>query len=336
MLKLEYLYENYDLAKYALENWEYDADTLDEYLQYFRISSNAIYPFSWQGNRRYLRLSPASEKLENNLKGELEFLCYLQNRNYPAVVPIASKTGELVVTLDSAWGRYYASAFMGVDGVPIEDTDCNDHILFAYGQALGQLHVLSSDYNKLAREARCVCDSPENRKWTYCDALLWIEEMLEEYHAPEKMLAELYDVRQALNGLSQTKDTFGLVHYDFEPDNVFWDENNCCCRAIDFEDGMYHFFLVDLEQALDALMETIPADRQAAAKDAFLRGYQSEKTLEPDYAEKRKLMRRFCDLYSYARLIRCVAGQYPNEPDWMIELRKKLQRKIEKLEKGCR
>ena len=322
MLKLKYLYENYDLAKFALENWKYDTDTLDDYLQHFRISSNAVYPFLWQGNMRFLRLSPVSEKVENNLKGELEFLCYLQNRSYPAVIPVASNSGEYVVTLDSIWGKYYASVFMGVEGISIEDTDCNDHILFAYGKALGQLHILSAEY------------SPENRKWTYLDALLWIGKALEKYHAPDKMLVELNKVRQALNELPQTGDTFGLIHYDFEPDNVFWDENNQCCIAIDFEDGMYHFFLVDLEQALDALLENIPADRQSIAKSTFLRGYQSIKTLEPDYANKLKLMRRFCNLYSYARLIRCVADKYSNEPDWMVTLRKKLNRKIELLESG--
>ena len=320
MLKLKYLYENYDLAKFALKNWKYDTETLDEYLQHFRISSNAVYPFLWQGNMRFLRLSPVSEKMGTNLKGELEFLCYLQNRNYPAVIPVASKSGELVVTLDSIWGKYYASVFKGVDGISIEDTDCNDHILFAYGQALGQLHVLSAEY------------SPETRKWTYRDALVWIGKVLEEYRAPDKMSAELDDVRQALNALPQTGDTFGLIHYDFEPDNVFWDENSRRCTTIDFEDGMYHFFLVDLEQALDALLENIPADRQANAKNTFLRGYQSVKTLQPDYAEKLKLMRRFCNLYSYARLIRCVAEEYSDEPDWMVRLRKKLQWKIELLE----
>ena len=45
MLKLKYLYENYDLAKSALKNWEYDTETLDDCLQHFRISSNAVYPF---------------------------------------------------------------------------------------------------------------------------------------------------------------------------------------------------------------------------------------------------------------------------------------------------
>ena len=256
MLKLKYLYENYDLAKFALKNWEYDTETLGDCLQHFRISSNAVYPFLWQGNMRFLRLSPASEKIENNLKGKLEFLCYLQRRNYPVVIPVASNSGELVVTLDSIWGKYYASVFKGADGISIEDTDCNDHIVYAYGKALGQLHILSAEY------------SPKIRKWTYRDVLLWIGKTLEKYHAPNKMLVELEEVQQALDVLPQTNDSFGLVHYDFEPDN----------------------------------------------------------------AEKLKLMRRFCNLYSYARLIRCIDEEYPDEPDWMVRLREKLHGKIVFLE----
>ena len=322
MLKLKYLYENYDLAKYALKNWEYDTETLGDCLQHFRISSNAVYPFLWQGNMRFLRLSPATEKMEDNLKGEMDFLCYLQSRSYPAVIPVTSNSGELVITLDSVWGKYYASVFKGIDGIPIEDTECNESIVYAYGKALGQLHMLSAEY------------SPEIRKWTYRDVLLWIGKTLETYHAPNKMLVELAEVQQALDMLPQTKDSFGLVHYDFEPDNVFWDETRQCCTVIDFEDGMYHFFLLDLEQALDALLENIPADRKSITKASFLRGYQSVKMLEPDYAEKLKLMRRFCNLYSYARLIRCIDEEYPNEPDWMVRLREKLHRKIVFLENG--
>ena len=174
--------------------------------------------------------------------------------------------------------------------------------------------------------------TPKIRKWTYRDVLLWIGKTLEKYHAPNKMLVELEGVQQALDVLPQTNASFGLVHYDFEPDNVFWDENRQCCTVIDFEDGMYHFFLLDLEQALDALLENIPAERKLIAKTTFLRGYQSVKMLEPDYAEKLKLMRRFCNLYSYARLIRCVDEKYPNEPDWMVKLREKLHSKMVFLE----
>lgn len=62
MLKLKYLFENYDLAKEALENWEHDHDPHDKMLSQFRISSNAIYPFCQNGEVCFLRLAPCDEK----------------------------------------------------------------------------------------------------------------------------------------------------------------------------------------------------------------------------------------------------------------------------------
>ena len=54
-----------------------------------------------------------------------------------------------------------------------------------------------------------------------------------------------------------------------------------------------------------------------------------------DAQDSLKLMRQFCNLYSYARLIHCVAEEYANEPDWMISLREKLHWKMELLENGA-
>lgn len=45
MLKLKYLFENFALAKECIELYEYNKETLDEMVRFFRISSNAIYPF---------------------------------------------------------------------------------------------------------------------------------------------------------------------------------------------------------------------------------------------------------------------------------------------------
>ena len=79
MLQLKYMFENYELAKHALTNWNHDEESLDAYLKYFRISSNAIYPFKGCGKRCFLRLAPVEEKQEENLRGELAFLQYLQD-----------------------------------------------------------------------------------------------------------------------------------------------------------------------------------------------------------------------------------------------------------------
>lgn len=48
MLKLKYLFQHHDLAEMILKNWNYDPESLDMF-QYYRISSNAVYPFRDQG-----------------------------------------------------------------------------------------------------------------------------------------------------------------------------------------------------------------------------------------------------------------------------------------------
>ena len=40
------------------------------------------------------------------------------------------------------------------------------------------------------------------------------------------------------------------------------------------------------------------------------------------------------DLYSYVRLIRCVAEEISDEPDWMASLRERFHGKSELLESG--
>lgn len=341
MLKLKYMFENFELARLALEHWEHDSEYLDEYLKYFRISSNAVYPFSVRGKRHFLRLSPVEEKQKENLVGELEFLQYVRNAGYPAMKPVEAKNGEVLLTLDTEWGSYYASVFEGVPGTCIEDTDYREEVMLAYGKALGWLHQLSKEY------------MPMQKKWSYREALVWVRKVLEEHLASvtckeqeaekdkerkqsvtlEKMLAEAEQVEQELSGLECTKETFGLVHYDFEPDNVFYIKEDGSCHVIDFEDGMYHFFLVDVEQVLDALCGELEGEALAQAKKYFLQGYESEKALEPDFEQKLPLMRRFCNLYSYARLIHCLAEEVPESPEWMVKLRNILTRKVKYLEK---
>lgn len=320
MLKLNYMFENFELAKYALENWDYDEDTLDEYLKYFRISSNAVYPFETQGKRCFLRLAPAEEKQKENLEGELEFLQYLNKKGYNAMKPVVSKSGSALVTLDTRWGAYYASVFEGVPGCCIEDTDYREEVMHAYGKALGRLHRLSMEYE------------PKNKKWSYTEVLDWITCVLAEYHAPDNMVHEAEKVAQELSFLEKNQETYGLVHYDFEPDNVFYNEGDGNCHVIDFEDGMYHFFLVDIEQVLDALCEELKEELCVQARNHFLRGYESEKALEPDYEKRLPLMRRFCNLFSYARLIRCIAEEVPNAPEWMKHLKERLAYKVHSLE----
>lgn len=316
MLKLEYLFENYELAKEALTNWEHDSDTLDQMLAGFRISSNAVYPFCQNGAVCFLRLAPVTEKREGNVLGEMEFIQYLVESGYPACRPIPTKKGEVCLRLDTRWGPFYATVFYKVDGVPIEDTGMSGAVMSAYGKALGKLHRLSAAYN------------PKTKKWTHDEVLAWIASVLSEYNAPDHVVAELFSLKDELDKLPRTQDNYGLVHYDFEPDNVFYDRKKGICSVIDFDDGMYHWFALDIAQVLDALEDSLCGHALQAAVDSFLQGYQEEYGPVQQMQRARPLMQRFIRLYGYARLIRCVAKKGTHEPAWMEELRKKLNQAI--------
>ena len=143
MLKLEYLFENYELAREALALWEHDEENLEEMLGYFRISSNAVYPFTREGRVCFLRLAPVGEKAETDVRGELEFIRYLLKEGYPALRPVRSLSGEDMVVADTGGGRYFVCVFEKVDGVEISETGYGREVMYAYGRALGRLHALS-------------------------------------------------------------------------------------------------------------------------------------------------------------------------------------------------
>lgn len=316
MLKLKYLFENYDLAKEALNNWKYDEDMLNEMLSQFRISSNAIYPFFQDGKVCFLRLAPVEEKQEKNVLGEIEFINYLLEHHYPALVPIKTLTGKECLKINTKWGEYYAAAFKRVSGVQMEDTDLSNEIMYEYGKSLGLLHSLSTEF------------VPKTKKWTHVEVLDWIAPVLSEYNAPNYVVAELAAIKSELNELSTTRDNYGLIHFDFELSNVFYDKETKSCSVIDFDDGMYHWYALDIEQVFDSIEEKLSGAALQTAKNEFIRGYKEKHCYTQEMDTLLPLMRRFINLYGYARLIRCVAEKFADEPEWLVELRQKLEKDI--------
>ena len=312
MLKLKYLFENYDLARVALNNWNYDESETDNMLKKFRISSNAIYPFCQQESVCFLRLAPSDEKLEQNILGEMEFITYLVEKGFPSLRPLKTKSGELFLRIPTQWGEYFATAFKAVKGTQIEKTDYSNTIMFEYGKALGRLHALSSDF------------VPKIRKWSHIDVLLWIQTALQEYNAKNYVFTELAAVTTELEKLPICNNNYGLVHYDFEPDNVFYDSDANLCAVIDFDDSMYHWYALDIAQVFDSLSSELNGEVLDAAKAEFIKGYHIERNYDNEIKNALPLMQRFINLYTYARLIRCVEEKFDNEPDWLITLRKKL------------
>jgi len=323
MLKLVNLFENSDLAKEALSHWEHDGKGLDEMLAQFRISSNAIYPFRRHGNVCFLRLAPVEEKREENLRGELAFIAYLRAHGFPAAGNIPADTGETLLRLPTRWGEHYACVFEGAPGVRVDRTDMRDEVLRVCGETLARLHLLSQKYE------------PKTGAWSYTDALDWARAQFDADGEPPCAYAALDGVRNELDALEKTRANFGLVHFDFEPDNLFFDETTKTCTAIDFEDGMLHFYALDIAKALAAIGEEaqeIDGADPGAAKQAFLEGYDGIVPITAETEALFPLMRRFQTAFAYARILYCMRDRPENGPEWMQNLVVKLNAFLRELE----
>jgi Ser/Thr protein kinase RdoA (MazF antagonist) len=316
MMKLRYLFNNFALAEMLLKNWDYDQTSL-HLLQDFRISANAIYPFRQNGELCFLRCSPCSEKLKEHLISELDFINYLRTTGYQALEPLLGKTGAQWLQKSTPWGDYYACAFKRVQGQAICETDLDDPLILSYGRALGQLHALSATYA-----------APNPKHWTHTEVFDWIAGELKLLPPDPKARYELNMLREFFFHLTLTPANYGLVHYDFETDNVFYDPSSGLCSVIDFDDAMYHWYVMDIVQALDSLKQQVAGEAFAHLKAVFLSGYSSQFAIDDDLLAATPILRRFASLYRYTRTKRSIQEHWDNEPAWMVDLRLKLEKML--------
>lgn len=306
MMKLHHLTENFDLARLALQHYHHDAESLSETFRHFRISANAVYPYLHNGTLCFLRLAPADEKDPIEIEAEVQFIEALRKEGFPAMQPIAAHSGRFVLPLSTPCGSYTASSFRAVCGTPMEDTACTPAMLQVMGRTLARLHQLSRNIH---------VQRPDHR-----EMMARIRRMLTENNAPAAILPIWQHILEKLDALPITPATYGLLHYDFEPDNVFWDEKTGTCSVIDFDDALYGWLSIDVEQALDALADI--TDETGCA--AFMEGYRCVLPFTAEMEAQRPLMRVFINLRSYARLLHCLNDPIAVMPPWMPGLVEKL------------
>lgn len=320
MLKIKYLFDNRDLTKMLLGNWQYDENSLDEWLQYYRISSNAVYPYKSNATVHILRFSPVSEKSIEHVQSEVDFLAYLSKNNYPCPNLLKDKNGDSLNVSETPWGLYSAISYASIGGNGLESSDFNQETAHNYGRMLGRLHRLSSEYR------------PENNKrWSYDDVLDWCAVEATELTI-DSFLADTIDIlRNQLNLLPRTSTNYGLIHYDFELDNIIYNASDSSMSVIDFDDSMYHWYVMDIAQVFNCLDSEVDGDTDHFKK-YFLQGYRDHYDISEEVLNSIPIMLQFSKVYSYVRLLRCLKETWNNEPTWLLDLRSELELAKEELE----
>ena len=319
MLPLKYLFENYELAKECLKRYDHSERYLDEMLKHFRISSNAIYPFYANDKAKicYLRLSPIAEKSPSEVSSEIRFILWLLEHGFPIMKPYPMKNGKLNDVISTQWGTYNVSCFEEVSGETLEEIDGGLELARGYGAILGELHNLSEEYPY------------SGERMTHTELLAKVKEQLERYHAPEVILSQCEILSADLSVLDKSKDSYGLIRYDFEPDNVVYDEESRQFSVIDPDDSICCWYALDVARTIDAMDDVVEKESEKQAVRAFLEGYRSKRPFTEEQTASMHLMRRLVSLQEYATILHVLSEPSEEEPEWMTQIKEKLNRKAE-------
>lgn len=85
-----------------------------------------------------------------------------------------------------------------------------------------------------------------------------------------------YAIINATMLLPKNEQIYGLFHFNFELDNIFYDRFTDTLNIIDFDDSMYHWYATDIEQALDNIANEISCEDYSLMRDSFIKGYREE------------------------------------------------------------
>lgn len=315
MMKLKYLFNNEDLALMCLENWAYDEASL-ELFKYFRISSNAVYPFKHEGKLLYLRFAPEEEKPLALYQSEVELIETLRASKVAVPKIIPSKNGLKVEEVKTPWGVYCALVFEGIvsdRGITLEDSEVDDERLFKLGAQLATIHNALGDLN----QETCGRQSFE-------DILGKVKTQFEADEADVPYLKAAQQLSGELSKMAKTKATYGLLHYDYELDNLILNKYDDLIYTIDFDDACYGWYDLDIMIAVENILEESDYESYGHVEERFLEGYRSERSHTPLPPSQRLTLKRFEALYRYARIRRTTKETWQNEPEWMTTLRAKL------------
>lgn len=302
------------VARELIRNWEFDEGTL----KFWRASSNFVYVFNRSGERYFLRFNDEEESTIEQTTAELEFMRYLVKNGYPSVAPVSSVNGNWIETIQAPEGHYHGVVFSAAAGIAL-DGNLTTTQFKDWGKSLARLHTLSSQYEPGSVRRR----SAEN-------ILHKIDQVLQRHPEEQDAVEELHRVSLWLQFMPSSRQTYGLIHYDFQLDNIFYEAKERTFHVIDFDDAMYHWFAMDI---VTALADTESEDE----KRAFLRGYRSIRSLDHELEEEFARFRRFDRLYGFARVLRSLEGSdLTDVPPWYEGLRMKLLRYCENDRQGFR
>jgi len=288
-----------------------------------RASANFAFLVKTGEQKHLLRFNHADERQVEFIGGELEFIEHLAQNSVRVARPRASLNGKLIESIETSMGIFHSSLFEYLPGEHLELDSLDDASIKLWGQLLGKIHRTSQGFNIKGR-------------LNHHGLLDLVRQIIPRSH--NEVWQEAAMVEEKLQALPRTESNYGLIHFDFEPDNLAWEDGKV--GTFDLDDCAYGWFAMDIANALgselfgDHLERFTFADRRF---ESFVEVYRLEHTISDEELNWIPLFLRLDNLYAYARNYRSSAEEPTGvEPQWTTDLRHKLRNKLVEFQENFR
>jgi len=275
------------IAERILEHWEHDPGSA----QFFRSSTNFVYVFRKGGERSFLRFAESAERSGAEISAEMALLCWVASKGMTVATPIASKNGRCVETVEADLGTFHAVVFAELQGSQVDIEELSTAQFEVWGATLGKLHAMLHLYQDPRLSARSTWRDHLNMAQIYLPK----DEL--------RIQAEFDHITSWLSLLPVTATNYGLIHGDFELDNLFWQDETIA--MLDFDDCSYSWYVADVAFALRDLFQT-GVDLSNPSFCAFIRGYSEHYSLDEELLSHLPAFMRLANLLTYAKLVRAM------------------------------
>lgn len=304
------------LAEDILQRWGYDPGSV----RFSRASANFVCDFKRDGRRYFLRFNECSERARGTIEAEIRLVDWLDRQGTKVAAPIPSLNGMLVETVDTDLGPFNAVVFAGLEGAHRDMAECGQAQFRAWGAALGRLHATMKGYQ----------DSSLRERPTWRDHL----ELARLYIRADEpaLIAECNRLIDWASSLPTGGDDFGLIHFDFESDNLCWQDHEI--SVLDFDDCAHSWYVADIAYALrDLFADGVDLDHPLF--QAFHAGYVEYHPITRALLAQIPMFLRLHHLYLFGRLSRALDLQADQEiPKWLQGLNTKLQGRVDAFRKS--
>ncbi|MDO9087946.1 MAG: phosphotransferase [Anaerolineaceae bacterium] len=296
-------------------------------------AANLVYEYEIDKKPLILRVSFTPERTLEQIQAELHFVNYLSENGVNVSKPVPSQDGNLVEIIQAAGIPFHIVTFVKGKGMRVPDngyryrTDAPIEEYFRnWGRSLGQMHALTKKYHPES-------DGIKRPEWfdLHKSRLAMVTRLPHRLYRVQTQIQFLLD---ELKSLPKDRDSYGLIHGDFNDGNFTVDYTNGDITAFDFDDSCYFWFTYEIASAWEGGIGRTTrrglSERKSFMErymDQVMEGYDRENSLSAEWLERLPLFTKLILVEEFLHY-----AQYLDKPD--EELQGKLNYKIKCIEDG--